>query len=214
MAPSAAPKQDFSPASTAGERLLLLIEDETDAREVLARRLPLVGWRCLAHPCVESALTDPGLAQIDAAVADVVLRDEASSGIDFIRALAQRGINVPVVLMTAFADRSMLLRAIDAGAAFFLEKPFGVAQLRSALETVMNRRADAIARMVDQPLARARLTKKEKQVARLALRGMTNAQIAAATANAESTIRQHLGEIYGKLGVTTRAEFFHLIFPT
>jgi DNA-binding CsgD family transcriptional regulator len=68
--------------------------------------------------------------------------------------------------------------------------------------------------MVDQPLARARLTKKEKQVARLALRGMTNAQIAAATANAESTIRQHLGEIYGKLGVTTRAEFFHLIFPT
>ena len=40
-------------------KLLLLVEDEADARTILARRLSAFGWNCLAHPSVESALRDP-----------------------------------------------------------------------------------------------------------------------------------------------------------
>jgi DNA-binding NarL/FixJ family response regulator len=141
-----------------------------------------------------------------------VLGDEGRSGIDLVEALRTRDIGVPVLLITAFAHRDMVLRALDAGAAFLLENPFGMAELTSALQTVMSSRSDTLVRVVDRSLAQARLTKKEEQIARLTLRGMTIAQVAAATGNAEATVRQHLGQVYAKLGVSTGAEFFHLVF--
>jgi DNA-binding response OmpR family regulator len=54
-------------------KLLLLVEDEPDARTILARRMQAFGWTCLAHPSGESALHDPQLRYVEAVVADVVL---------------------------------------------------------------------------------------------------------------------------------------------
>ncbi len=71
-----------------------------------------------------------------------------------------------------------------------------------------------LARLVNRALARARLTKKEEEVARLVLKGLTSAEIGAMMGNSEKTIKQHLTQVYAKLGVTGRAEFFHLVFPS
>src|SRR3954466_11877408 len=91
-------------ARAAQPKLLLLVEDEADARTILARRLQAFGWTCLAHPNVESALADPELRYIEAAVADVVLGEGRMSGIDLVAALRKEEVRAPVVLVTAFAD--------------------------------------------------------------------------------------------------------------
>ena len=57
-------------------------------------------------------------------------------------------------------------------------------------------------------------TKKEEEVARLVLKGLTSAEIGAMMGNSEKTIKQHLTQVYAKLGVAGRAEFFHLVFPS
>jgi len=90
-------------ARAVSPRLLLLVEDEADARTILARRLQAFGWNCLAHPSVETALRDPQLRYVEAVVADVVLGEGRMSGIELIPALRREDVRAPVVLVTAFA---------------------------------------------------------------------------------------------------------------
>ena len=194
-------------------KLILLVEDEADARTVLARRLSTYGWNVLAHPSVEAALRDTQLRFVEAVVADVVLGEGRMSGIDLIPALRKEEVRAPVVLVTAFADQQRLKDALNAGAAYLLEKPFTTEALRGVLDKVTSVDVD-LAKLVNKALSRARLTRKEEEVARLVLKGLTSAEIGAMMGNSEKTIKQHLTQVYAKLGVAGRAEFFHLVFPS
>ena len=194
-------------------RLLLLVEDEPDARSVLARRMQTVGWTCLAHPDAESALRDPQLRYVEAVVADLMLGEGRMTGVDLIRALHAQEVRAPVVIVTAFADKAHMKDALNSGAAYLLEKPFSTDMLRDVLARVTSIDVD-LARMVNRALAKRRLTPKEDAVARLVLKGLSSAEIAAITSNSEKTIKQHLTQIYFKFGVDGRAEFFHHVFPT
>jgi DNA-binding NarL/FixJ family response regulator len=194
-------------------RLLLLVEDEQDARSVLTRRMPAAGWTCLAHPNAESALRDPQLRFVEAVVADLMLGEARMTGVDLIRVLHSQAIRVPVVIVTAFADRAKLKDALNAGAAYFLEKPFTTETLHDVLSGVTRINVD-LAKMVNRALSKRRLTPKEDEVARLVLKGLTSAEIGAITGNSEKTIKQHLTQIYSKFRVEGRAEFFHFVFPT
>lgn len=194
-------------------RLILLVEDEPDARTILARRLSAFGWTCLAHSSVENALQDPELRHVEAVVADVVLGDGKMSGIDLIAALRKEEVRAPVVLVTAFADTQRLKAALNGGASYLLEKPFTTEALRQVLDKVTSVDVD-LGRLVNKALSRARLTRKEEEVARLVLKGLTSAEIGAMMGNSEKTIKQHLTQVYAKLGVAGRAEFFHLVFPS
>src|SRR5919109_2043150 len=117
-------------------RTILLVEDEPDARTILARRLQAFGWNCLAHASVESALKDPELRYVEAVVADVVLGDGKASGIDLISSLRKEEVRAPVVLVTAFADTQRVKAALNAGASYLLEKPFTTEALRQILDKV------------------------------------------------------------------------------
>ena len=194
-------------------RLLLLVEDEADARTILSRRLQAFGWTCLAHGSSESALRDPELRYVEAVVADVVLGEGRMSGIELISALRRDEVRAPVVLVTAFADQQRVKAALNAGASHLLEKPFTTEALRAVLEKVTASDLD-LARLVNRALARARLTRKEEEVARLVLKGLASSEIGQMIGNSEKTIKQHLTQVYAKLGVAGRAEFFHLVFPS
>src|SRR5438270_11325019 len=194
-------------------RIILLVEDEPDARTILARRLQAYGWTCLAHPSAESALQDHEVRFVEAVVADVVLGDGKLSGIDLISSLRKQEVRAPVVLVTAFADTQRVKAALNAGASYLLEKPFTTEALRQILDKVTSVDVD-LARLVNRALSKARLTRKEEEVARLVLKGLTSAEIGAMMGNSEKTIKQHLTQVYAKLGVAGRAEFFHLVFPS
>jgi DNA-binding NarL/FixJ family response regulator len=202
-----------SPARTPQPRLVLLVEDEPDARTILARRLQAYGWSCLPHASAESAIKDPQLRYVEAVVADVVLGEGRMSGIDLIPALRKEEVRAPVVLVTAFADQQRLKEALNSGAAYLLEKPFTTEALRGILDKVTGVDVD-LGKLVNKALSRARLTRKEEEVARLVLKGLTSAEIGAMMGNSEKTIKQHLTQVYAKLGVAGRAEFFHLVFPS
>ena len=207
------PDRTESSALRTTPRLVLLVEDEPDARTILSRRLQAFGWNCLAHANGESALRDPELRYVEAVVADVVLGDGRMSGIELISALRREEVRAPVVLVTAFADTPRLKAALNAGASYLLEKPFTTEALRQVLDKVTTVEID-LGRLVNKAISRARLTKKEEEVARLVLKGLTSAEIGAMMGNSEKTIKQHLTQVYAKLGVACRAEFFHLVFPS
>jgi len=123
-----------NPVESREWRVVLLGEDEADARTILARRLPALGWRCLVHESAESALEAPELQRVDAVAADVSFGDGKMTGVELVLALRRRGVRAPVVLMSGVADAKRLTSALQPGAAVVLEKPFPTELLRCTLD--------------------------------------------------------------------------------
>ncbi|HEU4539277.1 MAG TPA: response regulator transcription factor [Polyangiaceae bacterium] len=192
---------------------LLLVEDEDDARASLVRTLTREGYACEAAASEVEALELLRTERFDGAVVDVVLGKKVNAGLDLVPELLARTGQAPVVIITAFADMGKVKAALNAGASYMLEKPFTAADLLAVLRRLLVRRED-LSPFVERALSRARLTDKERNVARLVLKGLPTAEIARLERNSEKTVRQHLGHIYAKCGVASRAEFFHYVCPS
>jgi DNA-binding NarL/FixJ family response regulator len=192
---------------------VLLVEDERDARESLCRSLGEAGHRCVTAASLAEALrVADGERTIDVVVTDVFLGSDERGGLDLIPALRERGIAAPIIVITAFADVSKVKFALNAGAAYLLEKPFRAPQLLGVIAKVL-REPDELSRRIDRILLRDGLTEKEMRVAKQLLKGLTSSEIAAVENNSERTIRQHISKIYEKCNVSSRPELFHYLFP-
>jgi DNA-binding NarL/FixJ family response regulator len=191
---------------------VLLVEDERDTREMLARALERAGWRCVAAADPGEALEHGTAASfVDVVVTDVVLARDDQRGLRLMSELRAAGIRAPVVVITAYADVEKVKLALNQGAAYLLEKPFRASELIEAIERVSSSGGD-LGHAVDRVFSRARLTEKERSVARRLLDGLSSTEIAEAEHNSPKTIRQHVSQIYAKCGVTSRAEFFRLVY--
>jgi len=195
-------------------RRLLLVEDEDGARALLKAALTSRGLAVDAAPGVDEAVAlateNP---HFDAVVTDVVLGSDDSAGLELIPRLRELSVTAPIVVITAFADKRRLKRALELKVSYLLEKPFSAEQLASVLARLWSENQE-LSHYVEQALMRARLTPKEGEVARLVLKGLSNEEIASALSNSDKTVRQHLSSVYLKCGVRSRAEFFHHVFPT
>lgn len=193
-------------------RSLLLVEDEDLSREALARALEREHFTVTGAATVEDAFAAIERGSFDAVVTDVVLGAHDEGGLEVLDELRRRGSHAPVVVITAFADVSKTKRALNGGAAYLLEKPFRAPDLVKIVSRLL-REKDDVSPFVERALAKAGLTDKELAVARQVLKGLTSNEIARLESNSEKTIRQHISRIYAKCGVSSRAEFFHYVFP-
>ncbi|HET8936839.1 MAG TPA: response regulator transcription factor [Polyangiales bacterium] len=191
---------------------ILLIDDERDTRELLARALERNGYECEvigtaseAHQRLDTAGT-----HFNAIVTDVVLGNDDRGGLHILRAIKQRELPAPVVLITAFADVEKVKFALNEGAAYLLEKPFKAAELISAIDRVLGPKEGPDA--FEHIFERVQLTEKERVVARHLLAGLTSNEIAHMESNSPKTIRQHVSQIYAKCCVSNRAEFLRLVY--
>jgi DNA-binding NarL/FixJ family response regulator len=191
---------------------VLLVEDEVDARESLARSFARAGYVCSAAGSAPEALAClAALGSVDVCVLDVRLGADESAGIDLIPAVRRASHEAPIIVVTAFADLDKVKRALNLGAAYLLEKPFTAAELLDVMARVRSDRKD-VTHLVERALAAASLTDKEAAIARLLLKGLPTPEIARLEGNSDRTIRQHVSSIYAKCGVSSRAELFHHVF--
>jgi DNA-binding NarL/FixJ family response regulator len=191
---------------------VLLVEDERDTRELLARAIERADWRCVTAASVDEArdrAADTRL--VDVVVTDVVLANDDRGGLRILGELRARGVRAPVVIITAYADVEKVKLALNGGAAYLLEKPFRAPELIDAIERVRDAGGDG-GQTIEHVLARANLTLKERTVARLLLDGLSAGEIAEREHNSAKTIRQHISQIYAKCGVVNRAEFFRVVY--
>jgi len=193
-------------------RTVLLVEDEADTRELLARALEREGFACVtAGSPAEAVELARKTRFVDVVVTDVVMGNDDRAGLRLVPALKSAGVHAPVVVITAFADVEKVKLALNEGAAYFLEKPFRAPELVLAIERACEPRGSAT-HAVNEVLSRARLTDKERAVALLLLQGLSSAEIAALEDNSEKTIRQHLTQIYAKCGAANRSELFRKVY--
>jgi two-component system response regulator MprA len=128
-----------------GRAQVLVVDDDRAIREMLARTLAAEGYG------VETAV-DGGaaLAAVERAVPDVLVLDISMPGVDGLavcRRLRERGLGVPVLMLTARDAVDERVAGLDAGADDYLVKPFSDEELRARLRALL-RRGQAPARVL------------------------------------------------------------------
>jgi DNA-binding NtrC family response regulator len=117
---------------------VLIVDDEADIRESLQTLLELEGYR------VEAAATGTeGLVRVSEHPFDLVLLDLAlpdANGIELLGEIRNRDLDLPVVMITAYGTVENAVRAMQAGAANFIQKPWDNEKLLADLRAIVARR--------------------------------------------------------------------------
>jgi len=129
--------------SDAAGRRVLIADDDPLIRMDLAEILAEEGFEVVGQA---------GDGELAAALAvtlrpDLVIMDVKMPGKDGIQAAAEIAAEriAPVIILTAFAERDLIQRALESGAMTYLAKPFSTATLLPAIELAVARYADAAA---------------------------------------------------------------------
>jgi len=152
--------------------------------------------------------------QPDVVVMDIRLQD--GNGIEACREIVKKHPQMKVIMLTSFAEDELLFNAISAGAVGYVLKQVGNDDLVRAIETVARGEALLDPSITGQVLAKLReatrveafagLTDQELKVLALIARGNTNKEIANNLHLGEGTVRNYVSSIFGKLGLSNRAE--------
>jgi two-component system response regulator FixJ len=129
--------------------------------------------------------------------------------------LAERGVTMPIVIMTGHGDVSIAIRAMKAGAVDFLEKPFEKAALLAAIEESFTRIAnatDASVRAADAEKILGALTARERDVLEGLAKGLPNKTIAFDLGISPRTVEVHRANLMIKLGVRSLSDALRIAF--
>src|SRR6185295_7129443 len=135
------------------------------------------------------------------------------SGLAFQQELAKAGIALPIIFVTGHGDVPMSVRAMKAGAAEFLTKPFGDQVLRDAVHAAIER--DRTRRRENQSLNALRgrydaLTERERQVMGHVVSGRVNKRIADELGLSVVTVKVHRGQVMRKMAAKSVAELVRM----
>ncbi len=116
---------------------ILLIEDEPGLSEALCHALKIQNYDATACLDGESGLDEALTGLYDAIILDIMLPKK--SGFEVLRQLRSEKINTPVLLLTAYSELESRVKGLDAGADYYLTKPFQMAELMACLRAITRR---------------------------------------------------------------------------
>ena len=120
---------------------ILLVEDEPGLRLTLEDRLDSEGYRVESVHDGEEGLARAAGGAFDLVILDVMLPKK--SGFDVCRDLRQRGVEVPILMLTARGQVADRVVGLKLGADDYLTKPFAMAELLARIEARLRKREEA-----------------------------------------------------------------------
>lgn len=190
------------------DRALVHIVDDDDAvRESTKAVLEAAGFACATY---RSALEFLDTGDLKAGCAVVDVRMPEMDGLALLNELSARKSDLPVIVMTGFADVSLAVRAMKAGAVDFVEKPTPPDALVEAV-----RRAFTKARSGDTERREAqarfeRLTQREAEVLELLVAGDPNKIVAHKLGISPRTVEIHRGRLMEKTQAKSLADLVRM----
>ena len=151
---------------------------------------------------------EPGCILLD-------IRMPGMDGLEVQSALRDKGVTLPVIIMTGHGDVTLAVQAMKAGAVDFIEKPFEKAVVLSALEHGVERlkRSAADIDLADEAGVRLQaLTARERQVLDGLAAGLPNKTIAYDLGISPRTVEIHRANLMSKLGARSLSEALRIAF--
>lgn len=190
-----------------------VVDDDPAVRDSLRMLLEASGQTVKVYADAESFIAagmkgnGPGCV-----VADV--RMPGLSGLDLLRILQDRDIDLPLIVITGHADVSMAVQALKEGASDFIEKPFDDAVFLAAVNKALSgsQRAWVERRRLDGIEARANsLTPREYEVMILVAQGLSNKAAAAELGISVRTVEIHRARVMEKMAADSLSVLVRMV---
>ena len=180
--------------------IVFIIDDDAGMRQAIQDLVESVDLRAECFTTGEEFLRKQRTSDPCCLVLDVRLPQ--MSGLDFQHRLAEIGLQIPIIFITAHGDIPMSVKALKSGAVEFLTKPFRDQDLLDAIQQALQR--DRAAREQQAEINALherykRLTAREQEVMPLVVSGMLNKHISAKIGAREATIKIHRGHVMEKM---------------
>ena len=192
--------------------IIYVVDDDADSRESLVYLLQTVGLGVQAFGSAGEFLQAWDANRPGCLVSDV--RMPGMSGLDLFEKLAAAGSQMPVILMTAYADVPMAIRALKSGAAEFVEKPFHAQTMLERIQRALaadRQRREELARWNEFQQRLQSLTDKERETLTFVREGAPNKAIAMRLNITERAVEMRRASLMKKLGAHSLAELIRLV---
>ena len=157
----------------------------------------------------DEAVVRCGLLRPDVVLMDLMMPD--TNGVAATRLIREKFPSVHVLALTSFEEDSLVQDALRAGATGYLMKTVSARELAGAIRaahegrmTLSPEAAEALVRANTQSREMNELTEREREVLKLMVDGLDNAEIAEKLVVSLSTVKYHISNILSKLGVDNR----------
>ncbi len=191
---------------------VFVVDDDQQVREALQLLMESVGLSVETFESAQAFLDRFDPQRPGCLVLDV--RMPGMSGLDLQDRLLNEPIHPPVVVITGHGDVPMAVRAVQAGAVDFVEKPFNDQALLDSVHRALDRDAKQrgkVLQLMDIQSRLDRLTPREREVLDLVIKGYRNKLIAAELGVSQSTVEAHRAKVMEKMDARSLSDLMRMM---
>jgi FixJ family two-component response regulator len=187
--------------------IVFVVDDDISVRESLELLIRTAGWQPELFESAQEFLSRPRVFVPNCLVLDITL--PGLNGLDLQSRVAVDRADMPIIFITGCGDVPMTVQAMKAGAVEFLTKPFSDTVLLSAIQNALERSQTALRLEAEMQALRGRyesLSRREREVMGLVVRGLLNKQVGFELGISEITVKAHRGQVMRKMNASSLAD--------
>jgi two-component system response regulator FixJ len=196
--------------ATSSENLVYVVDDDAAVRRSLERLLDSAEYTAISYETPTAFLDAAPKLPRGCILLDVQM--PGMDGLEVQSRLRELGVSLPVIVMTGQGDVQTAVRAMKAGAADFIEKPFDDEVFLTAIETALasNGNVDRDHEAMKAAQRVATLSRREREVLEALMAGRSNKIIAFDLGISVRTVEVHRARMMERLGARQLAEAIRL----
>ncbi|HEV2594124.1 MAG TPA: response regulator [Sphingomicrobium sp.] len=194
-------------------KLVHIVDDDAAVRRSVAFVLKTSGHQVETYESGADLIKESGRLADGCILLDI--RMPGMDGLEVQQKLQEKGVSLPVIIMTGHGDVSLAVKAMKSGAVDFIEKPFAKEALLTSLKEGfdrLSRREATEDRSRDASVKVHALTPRERDVLKGLAEGLPNKTIAYDLGISPRTVEIHRANLMNKLGVRSLSEALRIAF--
>jgi FixJ family two-component response regulator len=191
--------------------VVLIVDDDLSMRQALSSLVEIYGWSARTFGSAEAFLACAPPSGAHCLVLDIGL--PSLDGLALQERIAGERAAMPIIFLTGQADVPKTIRAMKGGAAELLEKPVAEDDLLTAIRAALARSRQVLQDGAELDVLRERytaLSRRERQVMDLVVRGELNKTVGAILGITEITVKAHRGRMMDKMKAGSLAELVRM----
>ena len=189
--------------------LVRIVDDDPTICDSQSFFLQLAGWQTVTYQDPVTFLERDDWDRPGCIILDV--RMPSLSGLEVQQELNKRGVDLPIIFLSAHGDIEMAMNCVEQGAFNFLVKPPIPEKLKDLVEKAIKlNKSQRKIKKETKELQKlfSQLTSTEQMVARQVAKGLTNKMIGEVLDMSERTVQSHRSKVFAKLDVGNAVELF------
>ena len=191
--------------------VVFVVDDDVSVRESLEALIRHAGWKPEIFSSAQDFLSRAREESPSCLVLDVELPD--LNGLEVQERVAADSAEMPIIFITGHGDIPMSVRAMKAGAAEFLTKPFERDVLLTAIRRALERSRAALVQTSELRRLKQHytsLTPREREVFAWVVAGLLNKEVGAELGMTEATVKAHRGQVMQKMKADSLADLVRI----